>query len=30
MYRVVNAAVIFDTLWSFISFGHGKSIPTSP
>ena len=24
MYRVVNAPVIFDTLWSLISFGHRK------
>ena len=26
MYRVINAAVIFDTLWSLISFGHGEYI----
>lgn len=25
MYRVVNANVIFETLWSLISFGHGES-----
>lgn len=25
MYRVVNAAVIFDVLWSLISFGHRES-----
>ena len=24
MYRAVSAAVIFDTLWSLISFGHRK------
>ena len=24
MYRVVNAAVIFDVLYSLISFGHGE------
>jgi hypothetical protein len=24
MYRVVNANVVFETLWSLISFGHGK------
>lgn len=25
MYRVVNTPVIFDVLWSLISFGHGTS-----
>lgn len=25
MYRVVNAAVVFDILWSLISFGHRES-----
>jgi hypothetical protein len=24
MYRAVSASVIFDTLWSLISFGHRK------
>jgi len=24
MYRAVNTPVIFDVLWSLISFGHGK------
>ena len=27
MYRVVNAAVIFDVLWSLIAFGHGDGLP---
>ncbi|ORX39238.1 armadillo-type protein [Kockovaella imperatae] len=27
MYRVINAAVIFDTLWSLISFGHAEGLP---
>ncbi|KAK4687311.1 regulator of nonsense transcripts 2, partial [Tremellales sp. Uapishka_1] len=27
MYRVVNAAVIFDVLWSLISFGHAEGYP---
>ncbi|ORY33038.1 armadillo-type protein [Naematelia encephala] len=27
MYRVVNAAVIFDVLWSLLSFGHGEGLP---
>lgn len=25
MYRIVSTPVIFDTLWSLISFGHGRS-----
>ncbi|EJT53100.1 hypothetical protein A1Q1_00107 [Trichosporon asahii var. asahii CBS 2479] len=27
MYRVVNAAVIFDVLWSLLSFGHRLPVP---
>ncbi|WRT69288.1 uncharacterized protein IL334_006272 [Kwoniella shivajii] len=27
MYRVVGAGVIFETLWSFLSFGHAESFP---
>ncbi|RSH95137.1 hypothetical protein EHS25_000223 [Saitozyma podzolica] len=27
MYRVVNASVIFDVLWSLITFGHGDGLP---
>ncbi|WVF65338.1 hypothetical protein IAT40_000064 [Kwoniella sp. CBS 6097] len=27
MYRVINASVIFETLWSFLSFGHADSMP---
>lgn len=27
MYRMINAAVIFDTLWSLLSFGHAEGLP---
>jgi regulator of nonsense transcripts 2 len=27
MYRIINAAIIFDTLWSLISFGHDQGYP---
>ncbi|KAL7421122.1 mRNA decay protein [Cryptotrichosporon argae] len=27
MYRVVNAAVVFETLWSLLSFGHAAGLP---
>ena len=29
MYRVINAAVIFEVLWAFISFGHRESCHSS-
>ncbi|WVQ93013.1 hypothetical protein IAU59_000076 [Kwoniella sp. CBS 9459] len=27
MYRVINGSVIFETLWSFLSFGHADNMP---
>ena len=27
MYRVIGATVIFDTLWSLVSFGHPQGLP---
>lgn len=27
MYRIINAAIVFDTLWSLISFGHDQGLP---